>query len=217
MTNFEWRRKIHTCEKTIWRNFTVSVRNTMWKLPKFSQSLTHFFWQKFRESNVFSFFANHLMNDNSANWQYSEVHFLQVAKKDEIHWFHVIFVAIKCGNFRIFLTFRFYVKSILENIKVQKMLFFFVILGGSEFLILVNFSLQRIQKSKFRASKWGKMAVLGPLSNTWNWFHGKSEWQKNSEISTPQCGNYGNTLWKFRNFTAVHVYCHVIFAKIPSN
>ena len=101
--------------------------------------------------------------------------------------------------------------------KSSKDAVFFVILGGSEFLILVNFSLQRIQKSKFRASKWGKMAVLGPLSNTWNWFHGKSEWQKNSEISTPQCGNYGNTLWKFRNFTAVHVHCHVIFAKIPSN
>ena len=140
MTNFEWRRKIHTCEKTIWRNFTVSVRNTMWKLPKFSQSLTHFFWQKFRESNVFSFFANHLMNDNSANWQYSEVkckivistggqkgrHYYQ-GRFMKFHPFsrHCAlishnFVSIKCGN----VTIKCYVKSILENIKVQKMLFF---------------------------------------------------------------------------------------------
>ena len=30
---------------------------------------------------------------------------------------------LQCGNFRIFLSFRFYVKSILENVKVQKMSF----------------------------------------------------------------------------------------------
>ena len=47
-------------------------------------------------------------------------------------------------TFSIFLSLRFYVKSILEKVKLQK--FHFCNFMGSEFLIWVNFSLQKMQK-----------------------------------------------------------------------
>ena len=86
----------------------------------------------------------------------------------------------QCGNFMIFLSFRFYVKSILENLGVLK-LQFFVILGALKMVKLVNLSLQNVQKfikAKFRAFKCVKMAnfaFLEPISciiwvieNLWN-------------------------------------------------
>ena len=51
----------------------------------------------------------------------------------------------QCGNFKIFLSFRFYVKSILENLEVVKVPFF-AILGALNFVDLVNFSLQKAKK-----------------------------------------------------------------------
>ena len=46
----------------------------------------------------------------------------------------------QCGNVRIFPPLIFYVKSILENLKVLK-LSFFAILGALRFVNLVNLSL----------------------------------------------------------------------------
>ena len=51
----------------------------------------------------------------------------------------------QCGNFRIFLALRFYVKSILENLEVLYLLLF-AILGTLNFVNLVNFTLQNMQK-----------------------------------------------------------------------
>ena len=51
----------------------------------------------------------------------------------------------QCANFRIFLSFRFYVKSILDNVEVLKIAFF-AILGTLNFDILVNFRLLKVQK-----------------------------------------------------------------------
>ena len=54
-----------------------------------------------------------------------------------------------CGNFKKILSFRFYVKSSLENIEDMKLMFlffFFAILGGSEICWFGNFSLQNMQQ-----------------------------------------------------------------------
>ena len=51
----------------------------------------------------------------------------------------------QCGNFRIFMSFRFCVKSIRGNLKVLK-LAFLPFLGPLTFVNLVNFSLQKVQK-----------------------------------------------------------------------
>ena len=50
-----------------------------------------------------------------------------------------------CGKFRIFLSLRFYVKSILENLREPKT-FFFALFGALNFANLVNFSLLKVQK-----------------------------------------------------------------------
>ena len=60
-------------------------------------------------------------------------------------WSSKMWTSTRCGNFRIFLSFRFYVKSILENLAVHKLLFF-AITGARNFVNLVNFSLQNVQK-----------------------------------------------------------------------
>ena len=52
----------------------------------------------------------------------------------------------QCGKFRIFLSLRFYVKSIFENLEVLK-LTFLPFLGALNFVNLVHFSLQKVQKS----------------------------------------------------------------------
>ena len=51
----------------------------------------------------------------------------------------------QCGNFMISLSFRFYVKSILEILEVQH-LPFFEILRVLNFVNLVDFSLEKVQK-----------------------------------------------------------------------
>ena len=54
-------------------------------------------------------------------------------------------ICTQCINFRIFLSFRFYVKSILENLEVLKMPIF-AILGALNFVDLLNCSIQKVQK-----------------------------------------------------------------------
>ena len=51
----------------------------------------------------------------------------------------------QCGNCRIFLSFRFYVKSTLENLEVLK-LPFYAILRALDFVNLVDFRLQKVRK-----------------------------------------------------------------------
>ena len=50
----------------------------------------------------------------------------------------------QCGNFRIFLSLIFYVKSIMQNLEVPKVPVS-AILGALSFVNLVNFSLQKVQ------------------------------------------------------------------------
>ena len=54
--------------------------------------------------------------------------------------FEFTYMVAQCGNFRIFLSLRFYVKSILEHIEVLK-LPFFAILGALNVDNLVNLRL----------------------------------------------------------------------------
>ena len=52
----------------------------------------------------------------------------------------------QCGNFIIFLSLRFYVKSILENLEIVKLATIFVILWALNFAKLVYFSFQKVQE-----------------------------------------------------------------------
>ena len=69
----------------------------------------------------------------------SDVNWLkaQRIKRDEAER-DLVFLGMKnarCGKFTIFLSLRFYVKSILENVEVLKLPFFFEILGSLNFVI----------------------------------------------------------------------------------
>ena len=54
------------------------------------------------------------------------------------------YFSTKCGHFRIFLSLRFYVKSILDNLEVLKLPVFFAIFGSLNIENLVHFSLQKV-------------------------------------------------------------------------
>ena len=86
----------------------------------------------------------------------------------------------QCGNFRIFLSFIIYVKSILGKL-VLKCCF-------CQFLLIWYISAfkncKSSWKSTFRASKCVKMAYFALLESQKNWFHVKSECSKNNEFST---------------------------------
>ena len=60
---------------------------------------------------------------------------VKVSKNEFLLW------VARFESFRIIQSFRFYVKSILENVEVLKTTFFI-----SEFSNLVNFGLQKVQK-----------------------------------------------------------------------
>ena len=63
-----------------------------------------------------------------------------------------------------FLSIRFYVKPTLKNLENLK-LPFFAILRALNFVILVNFSLQKVQKLKIKASKCVKLADFALLES----------------------------------------------------
>ena len=66
----------------------------------------------------------------------------------------------QCGNIKIFISFRFYVKSILVDSRSAKAAIF-AILGAVNFVNLVNIGLQKVQKFiqiKSSAPKCVKMA-----------------------------------------------------------
>ena len=105
------------------------------------------------------------------------------------------------GNFMIFLSLRIYVKSILWILKVKNLPLWFSsfwpISEGRKLpfwtiLEVLLFNLLGIshlkmskfpQYSKFRAAKIVKMSVL-EIPNDKIWFHVKTEWQENPEISS---------------------------------
>ena len=67
----------------------------------------------------------------------------------------------QCGNFGIFVSLIFYVKSILENLEVPKLPFWAL----DNTVNLVKISLQKLQKfikSKFCATECVELTVLGP-------------------------------------------------------
>ena len=84
----------------------------------------------------------------------------------------------QCGNLRIFLPFRFYVKSIFANLRRSKTAIF-DIFEGFEFRNFGNcwcFQMWNFQKSKFRASKMTKIEVFElPKLPIQIGFYGKSE------------------------------------------
>ena len=97
------------------------------------------------------------------------------------------------GHFTTFLSSRFCVKSIFAILESQKSHFL-------QFFNALNFDFGKIQKihkfiqnSKFRASKWVKLAVLGPL----NWFHEIFFRLSSTNLIQPvttQCGKTRNSL-----------------------
>ena len=69
----------------------------------------------------------------------------QDALIDANHAYLIFGVAMpQCGKFRNLLSFRFYMKSISENLEVVK-LPFFAILGVKKFVNFVNLSLQKVK------------------------------------------------------------------------
>ena len=66
---------------------------------------------------------------------------------------------IQCENFRIILSLRFYVKSILHNLESPKT-YVFAIVGALEFVNLVNISLQKCKNSKSRALKMADFKAI---------------------------------------------------------
>jgi len=89
------------------------------------------------------------------------------------------------GNLKIFVSIRFYVKSILENLKVQKLPFLPFL--GSEFCKFGYFQPSKGAKMHKKQNSEPvnvlKLLILY-FENPQNWFHVKSEYYRNHEIST---------------------------------
>ena len=77
----------------------------------------------------------------------------------------------------------------------------------SELWILVNLGLEscsNVLKSKFRTSKIVNINIFGPFAFTKIWFHVKSEWQENHQISTKSSLNF--TFWKFLEHSVTDIF-----------
>ena len=110
-----------------------------------------------------------------------------IRRIDQI-WVTVLIFA-HCENSRNFMPLRFSVKSTLANLESQKMPYF-------SLLVTVNFNFRIfhssknanfVQIQKIIHSKNGQNCHFWYSEFGKNWFHVKSEWQKNSWISTPLC------------------------------
>ena len=93
----------------------------------------------------------------------------------------------QCGNFIIFLSLRFYVKSIFENQEVLKMPF-------SQFLGL--WKCKNINSEALNVFKREFLDFQNPL----HWFHVKSEGQKSLQFPPAQCGKMRNSLSRKKYF-----------------
>ena len=94
----------------------------------------------------------------------------------------------QCENYIIFMSLRFCVKSVFEDIEILKMPFLGLCLYVHTYFVhLVSISLQKVKKfmknqysEPHNVLKWQIFRLkIGLL-----WFHVKSEWQKKSVIST---------------------------------
>ena len=102
-----------------------------------------------------------------------------------------------CWNLIILLPLRFYVKSNFGEFKRSKSVIF-VNSRDYELWNLVNLALESCSNllySKFRISRIGKYNLFRPFEITKIWFHVKSEWQWNDQISTKSSLNI--RFWKF--------------------
>ena len=93
--------------------------------------------------------------------------------------------ATQCGNFIIFPSLRFYVKSILRILEMENLPI--ANLGGYEFCSFGKFRPSKSAKNHknqnsepLNVVKW----LILDFKNPKNWFHVKSEWLKNPDIST---------------------------------
>ena len=90
------------------------------------------------------------------------------------------------GNFRIFLPFRIYVKSILVSLKPSKTAIL-TIWETVNFEFLRSFDIFKcgiLPKIKIQSLQNCWNSIFWPSEITWNWFHIKSEWQENCYILT---------------------------------
>jgi len=121
----------------------------------------------------------------------------------------------QCGNCKILLPLRFYVKSILDILQSLKNAIS-TILAALYFKFLVifdNFICEMFQKSKLKASKIVKMTVFDQISQIW--FHIKSKFEGNCKISTLFVSDFRR---RIRNYQQVSkstiVFClvfHLIY------
>ena len=103
-------------------------------------------------------------------------------------------MGLESGNtetsYRIFLSLRFYVKSKLANAESQNLPFLRIGRLWSLFFVFLQFCtfwrLKLAKSTKFKCPKMAKTSDLVPTVQ--NWFHVKSAWQKNHEISTRYLG-----------------------------
>ena len=108
-----------------------------------------------------------------------------------------------CWNLIILPQLRFYVKSNFVEFKQSKN----VVFGnfrGSGFWFLVNLSKFQVPNlPKFNVQRlWNCCKWLfGPFEFAKMWFHAKSEWRKNDQISTKSSINF--TFWKFLEHSAI--------------
>ena len=103
-------------------------------------------------------------------------------------------------NLIILLPLRFYVKSYFGKFRRSKY-FIFGNFRDSKHWICVNLGLEscsNLPKSRFRTTNNDN---LGPFELAKIWFHVKSEWRSNYQISTKSNLNF--TFWKFLEHSAL--------------
>ena len=83
---------------------------------------------------------------------------------------------------------------------------------GFQFWFLEKYHTRKCQKSsKIQNSevlKWSKWQLLG-FQNDQNWFHAKSKWQKNPEISTLCIPNLAAQVCRIVTFAVIYPYIHL--------
>ena len=117
------------------------------------------------------------------------------------------FCETQCGNFMIFVSSRFYVKSILRILEVQNQPFYHI--QRLWILTFMNFCtfwrLKCTKWTKFAAPKVAKMAVFALLKSTNSISRKISEIQKSWSFHTVHCA-----LWKNEKFSITKkLFCEI--------
>ena len=117
--------------------------------------------------------------------------YLETKVKNCTWIFYYLFIWVtfaQCGNFMIFLSLRFYVKTILENLEVQNLLFF-THLGALNFDFYEFCTFWRLKSTKLTKLRAPKMAIKAVLEL----------------LDSPKL--FSRKIWiteKFRNIPTVH-------------